>query len=137
MTAEHSFERGRDFPDRRLGAGRFHGGGEQIAALLRRRGETGERRLGLLLVALRLQPCQLLDLAFAHALVVYFQDVDLGVARDLVLVDADDRLASGVDARLRPGGGLLDAHLRYASGDGLGHAAERFDFADVLERTPR
>ncbi len=40
-----------------------------------------------------------------------------------VLVDADHRLAAGVDARLGAGGGLLDAQLRDAGLDRLGHAA--------------
>jgi hypothetical protein len=36
-----------------------------------------------------------------------------------------------VDARLRAGGGLLDAQLRDAGLDGLRHAAERLDLLDV------
>jgi hypothetical protein len=39
--------------------------------------------------------------------------------------------AAGVDARLRAGGRLLDAQLRDAGLDGLGHAAERLDLLDV------
>ena len=51
---------------------------------------------------------------------------------DPVLVDADHRLAAGVDARLGAGRGLLDAQLRDARVDGLGHAAGRLDLLDVL-----
>ena len=50
---------------------------------------------------------------------------------DAELVDADDGLPAGVDARLRAGGGFLDAHLRDAGGDRLGHAAEPLDLLDV------
>ena len=51
---------------------------------------------------------------------------------DAVLVDADDRLPAGVDPRLGAGRGLLDAQLRDARVDGLGHAAGRLDLLDVL-----
>ena len=50
------------------------------------------------------------------------------------LVDADDGLLARIDGGLAPGGGLLDAHLGQAGLDGLGHAAERFDFLQVLAR---
>ena len=49
-------------------------------------------------------------------------------------VDADHRLLAGVDPRLGPGGGLLDPALRQARLDGLGHAAQGLDFADVSPR---
>jgi hypothetical protein len=50
---------------------------------------------------------------------------------EAVLVDADDRLLAGIDLGLAAGGGLLDAHLRHAGLDGLGHAAERSTSSDV------
>ncbi len=48
---------------------------------------------------------------------------------DAVLVDADDGLLAAVDARLRAGGGFLDAQLGDAGGDRLGHAAQALDLA--------
>ena len=56
------------------------------------------------------------------------------VGRDPVLVDADHRLPAGVDPRLGAGGGLLDAQLRDAVVDRLGHAAVLGDLLDVRPR---
>ena len=53
------------------------------------------------------------------------------------LVDADDRLHAAVDARLRLGGGFLDAQLGHAFLDGLRHAAHRLDFLDMRPRARR
>ena len=55
----------------------------------------------------------------------------------LEAVDADDRLVAGIDARLRAGGGLLDAQLRDAGLDRLRHAAEALDLLDVRPRLLR
>ena len=77
------------------------------------------------------EPLELGDLLLAHLAVVDFQDLDRGVVGGAELVDADDRLAAAVDARLRARRGLLDAHLRDAGGDRAGHAAERLDLVDA------
>ena len=95
-------------------------------------GQRVQRVLARLLVALRAQPPQLLDLLGADGGVVDLEDVDLLVGLHAVLVDADDRLAAGVDAGLGAGRGLLDAQLGDARVDGLGHAARRLDLLDVL-----
>ena len=50
-----------------------------------------------------------------------------------ILVDADHRLLAGIDARLRLRGGFLDAQLRQAGLDRLGHAAELLDLVDVAQ----
>ena len=84
-----------------------------------------------LLVALRLQPRQLVDLQPAHGGILHLQHVDRGFIDRLVLVDADHRLPAGVDPRLRLGGGFLDPQFRHAGLDRLGHAAERLDFLDM------
>ena len=132
VAVEHLLERQRDFTHRRLGAGRIDSSGEQVAlAGARHLGELAEIALRLALVALGLQALQLLDLGSAHGGIVDFQDVDLGVTLDLVLVDADHRLLARVDAGLRAGGCFLDARLRDAGLDGLGHAAHRLDLLDV------
>ena len=55
-----------------------------------------------------------------------------GSSSRVVLVDADDDLLAAVDARLAQGRRLLDAHLRHARLDRLGHAAELLDFGDEL-----
>ena len=95
---------------------------------------AAERRRHRLRIALALEALQLGDLALAHALVVDLQHLDLGLVGDAVLVDADDGLRAGVDARLRARGGLLDAHLGNAGGDRLGHAAQLLDLGDVRLR---
>ena len=77
---------------------------------------------------------QLLELGLLlgqHVGVVDPQHLDGLVGVDPVLVDADDRLAAGVDAGLRAGRGLLDAQLGDAVVDRLGHAAVLGDLLDV------
>jgi hypothetical protein len=53
---------------------------------------------------------------------------------ELVLVDADDHLLATIDARLALCRGLLDAHLRHARFDRLGHATHGLDLVDHLAR---
>ena len=115
-----------DLADGGLGAGRVHGERQQVAlqaaaarAALGRAGQRAQRVLAGGLVALLAQPPQLVDLLGAHRGVVDLEHVDLLVGLDPVLVDADDRLASGVDAGLGAGRGLLDAELGDARVDGL------------------
>ena len=93
-----------------------------------------ERRGHRLRIALALEALQLADLALAHGLVVDLQHLDLGLVGHLELVDADDGLGAGVDARLGARGGLLDAHLGHAGGDRLGHAAQLLHLGDVRLR---
>ena len=50
------------------------------------------------------------------------------------LVDADDDVLAAVDARLAARRRLLDAQLRHAGLDGLGHAAHALDLLDDAER---
>src|SRR3546814_11325088 len=69
--------------------------------------------------------------SLAHPGVVDLQDLDVVGVVDPVLVDADDGLPAGVDARLGTGRRLLDAHLRDAGLDRLGHAAVALDLLDV------
>ena len=57
--------------------------------------------------------------------------LDRGVLLRLVLVDADDGLATGIDARLGLRRGLLDPEFRQARFDGFRHAAHLFDFLDM------
>ena len=103
------------------------------AAVRRRRRQRG---VGRRLVALGPQPAQLLGLFGAHRGVVDPADVERVVVGRPVLVDADDRLAAGVDAGLRAGGGLLDAQLGQPGVDGLGHAAGLLDLLDVPPGPP-
>ena len=74
---------------------------------------------------------QTLDLRVAHGGVVDGEDVQRIFLRQTVLVQADNRLAAGIDVRLPTRGAFFDTHLRKAGRDGLGHAAERFDFLNV------
>ena len=52
------------------------------------------------------------------------------IVSGLKAIDPDDDLLAPIDARLAPGGGLLDAHLGHAGLDRLGHAAECLDLLD-------
>ena len=74
------------------------------------------------------------DLLLAHLGVVDVEHVDVLGIVGAVLVDADDDLLAAVDAGLAAGGRLLDAQLRHAGVDGLGHAAERLDLLDDRPR---
>ena len=64
--------------------------------------------------------------------VVHGKNVDRGLLLQTVFVDADDLLLAGVDAGLLAGRSLLDAHLRNAGLDGLGHTAQLLDLLDAL-----
>ena len=48
------------------------------------------------------------------------------------MLTPDDRFSARIDVGLAPGGRLFDAHLGHSGLDGFGHAAERFDFLDVI-----
>ena len=54
-----------------------------------------------------------------------------------IAVDADHRLPAGIDPRLGARRRLLDPQLRNAGLDRLGHAAERVDLGDMVERARR
>src|SRR5690606_24915564 len=130
-------ERLGDLADGRLRPGCVDGQGEQVPFPFRARRRTGQPAQGVLDgagVAFGPQPFELLELLGADLGVVDLQHVDLLVGFGPVLVDADDGLTSGVDARLGARRGLLDAHLRDARVDGLGHAARGLDLVDVRPR---
>ena len=82
-------------------------------------------------VALRAQPLELGDLLAVDVVVVDLEDVELVLGGEPVGVDADDLLRAGVDPGLGARRGLLDAHLRDALLDGLGHAARLLGLLDV------
>ena len=63
-------------------------------------------------IALGLQPRELVELHRAHGGIVDLEHVDRRFVGRLIFVDADHRLHAGIDARLRLGGGFLDAQLR-------------------------
>ena len=110
MAAEDLLHRQRDLADRRLGARRIDARAASRLPLPRAPSVSAlERRLRLGFVALGAQPLQLLDLLRAHRRVVDLQHVDSRSIVGRELVDADHRLAAGIDARLRARGGLLDA----------------------------
>ena len=84
-----------------------------------------------LLVALLLEPRQLVDLQPPHGGILHLQHVDRRFVDRLVFVDADHRLLAGVDPGLGLGGGFLDPQLGHAGLDRLRHAAERLDLLDM------
>src|SRR3954447_10780078 len=104
VPAEHLLHRIRNFADGCLGPCRVDGEREQIAvAFAGRARQRGERGIDVLLVALGLQPRQLVDLEPADVGVVNLENIDRGFVQWLVLVDANHRLLAGIDARLRFG----------------------------------
>src|SRR5262249_25360584 len=129
MAGEHLLQRIRDLADRGAGARRLDGERQQVAVAARRRlGERVECRTPAAFVTCLADLLQARDLLLAHARVVDVEQLRrLGVLLGLVLVDADDDLLAAIDARLTLGRRLLDAQLRHAGLDGLGHAAERLD----------
>ena len=133
MTREDLFDGIGDFTQAGARLGRFHRQFEQVAVFARFRGaRNGFQNLfdaGVIaVVAQFLEP---LDLRGAHGGVVDGQDVDRVFMFEPVFIDADDRLGARVDTRLTPRCRFLDTHLRQSGFDGLGHAAETFDFDDV------
>mmetsp|Transcript_23350 Transcript_23350/g.40185 ORF Transcript_23350/g.40185 Transcript_23350/m.40185 type:complete len:368 (-) Transcript_23350:602-1705(-) len=67
---------------------------------------------------------QALHLLLAHVRVVNHARLDRILLLWLVLVDADNHVLGGVDARLLARGTLLDAHLGHTRRDGLGHSTQ-------------
>ena len=116
VPAEHLLQRRRDFAHRRLGARGVDGEREQVAVATG--GVARQRRQRLrdrLRIALALEAAKLVDLQLPHRRIVDLEQIDRGLLPGTVLVDADDRLLAGVDARLRLRRGLLDAQLRQAA----------------------
>ena len=93
-------------------------------------GQRVQRRLHRRGVAGGAHTLQALDLRVAHLDVVDVEELDRVLGLRLVLVDADDHVTAGVDARLLLGGAGLDLQLGPAGVDGAGHAAHGFDLLD-------
>src|SRR5262249_47807908 len=136
VAGEDLLQRVRDLADGGASACRFDGERQQIPLAARGGlGERLERRAPATLVARLADLLQPRDLLLAQARVVDIEQFGrLRVLRGLIFVDADDHLLATVDAGLALGRGLLDAQLRHAGLDGLGHAAERLDLVDQLLR---
>ncbi len=132
MTAKNLLQSVRNFADRCFRARRFNGKIEQIA-LPARCGlrERVKRGLRLGFVAFGAQPVELLDLLFANHGIIDNEHIDRLVRFRLIFVDADNRLHAGVDPRLRPCSGLLDAHFRQAGFNSFGHTAKLFHFLNM------
>ena len=93
VPAPGFFQRQGYFADRRLGARRIDGAGEEIAfAAFRQMRELGECCLAGVFIALGPQARELFDLAGAHRRIVDFQYVDLCIRAVNIFVDADDGL---------------------------------------------
>ena len=122
VATEHLLQRVADLADRRLAAGGVDGELQEVLfeagrprALDRGRrgvGQALQRGLARGLVALGAQPLELGQLLVAHGGVVDLEHVDRIGRVGAEHVDADHRLAAGVDAGLGAGGRFLDAHLR-------------------------
>ena len=122
----------RNLADGGLGARGVDRERQQIAVAVA--GAARQRRqriVDVLLVALRLEPRQLVDLQAPHRGIFHLEDLDRRFVDRLVFVDADHRLLAGVDPGLRLGGSFLDPQFWDAGLDRLGHAAEFFDLLDV------
>ncbi len=133
MAAEHFFQRRRNFADGGLGASGVDRQREQVAvAAVGGAGQRVERFLQRRRIALGAQPLELVDLHGAHGRIIDPEHVDRVFVPRRIFVDADHGLYAGIDARLRLGRGFLDPHFGDAGLDRLGHAAERFDFLDMV-----
>ena len=143
VAAEHRLHRRGDLADRGVRPGGGDRQGEQVGVGIAGRavgdeagggGQAGEGVVAGRLIALGPQPIELGDLLGAHRRVVDLEHLDVVGDVGAEDVDADDGLAAGVDARLRPRRGLLDAQLGDAGLDRLGHPAGGLDLGDVRPR---
>ena len=80
---------------------------------------------------------KLLDLASSDSRVVDFEHLNGRIVGWCVFVDADYRLRTGIDARLRFRGGFFDVQLGNARFDRLSHPAKRLDLFNVAPGFPR
>src|SRR5262249_43929299 len=123
MAAEHVFERRGDLADRGPGTGGVDRERQQVDVAARGVArECRERLRDGLRVALALEALELRDLKLTHRRVVDLEELDHGLFARAMNIDADHRLQPLVDARLRAGGGFLDAQLRQSRFNRLGHA---------------
>src|SRR6202007_1362479 len=99
---------------------------------LRGTGQRLERAPRRRAVARGAQLLEAAELVVADRVVVDGQGLDLGLALEAVLVDADDDVGAGVDARLLLGRAGLDLQLGPAAAHRLGHAAHGVDLLDDL-----
>src|SRR5262245_2528820 len=138
VATPHLLERLRDLAHRGARACRLHRELEEIplpgfrAAL-----ECGQALLDLPRVARCANAPEARHLRLAHGRVVDLAGVDLGLLGEAVLVHADDDVLAAIDARLPARRRLLDAQLRHAGLDGLGHASQALDVLDDAERLGR
>src|SRR5262245_18638092 len=138
VAPPHLLERLRDLAHRGARARRLHREPEKIP--LPGLGAALERRQGLLdlpCVARAANPPEARHLRLAHGRVVDLAGVDLGLLGKTVLVHADDDVLATVDTRLPARCRLLDAQLRHAGLDGLGHAPRALHVFDDAERLGR
>ena len=133
VAAKLFFHSHADFPHRGACACGINRCFQQVATLGRAAGDLGQGRLAGRLVAAGAHFFQPRNLAFAHFLVVDFQNVDRVFFVFAIFVHAHDHLVAAVDHRLAGGGRFLDAQLGHAAGNRLGHAAH---FLDLLHQGP-
>ena len=142
MPAEHLLQRIRDLAHGCHGPGGIDRQRQQIVRQVTarlgvprsrsRRGQRGECPVHGRRIAFRAELFELGDLGRPNGPVVDLQHLQCFGVIGPITVDPDDGLGSGVDPRLRPGGRLLDAHLRDPGLDRLGHPASGLDLLDVL-----
>ena len=140
MSAVHLFQRIGDLADRGLRPSGADGQCQQVVTQSVRSdsfpgrggpGKFGQRRIHRRVIAICTQLPQFGQLLGTHPAVLDLEHLDVGVLVDLVLVNPDHRLRTGVDSRLGPGRGFLDPQFGDALSDGLGHPATFTDLGDV------
>ena len=142
MPAVHLFQGVGDLSYRGFRPGGVNGQGEQVvlrtsAGRCRRPRQFGQRGLHRRLIAICTQVQQFGELFGSDPAVLHFQNVDVRILIHLVLVHADHRLLSGVDARLGSRGGLFDTQLGNTVADGLRHAPALGNLRDMSAGTLR
>ena len=115
----------------------FHGTFEQVAviAAVSRLGNRFKRPAHIVFIAFTPQFFEAFHLCIAHGGVVDGEDFQRVLLFETVLVQAHNRFVAGVDLCLTAGSGFLDTHLGQARRDGLGHAAQSFDFLNMRPGT--
>src|SRR5690606_32602185 len=135
VAAEDRFKRAADLAKSRARLRRDDREVEQVAlARFRTNSQRCERTAAGGVIARGADLLQPLDLRFTDGGVVDLEDVEWVLGFEPVLVEPDNGFLARIDPGLAARGSLLDAQLRDAGFDRLGHAAHLLDLVEVRAR---